>query len=192
MLTLKEQKAVLRQKMLAGRNRLNTAQVSGAGKEIWKKLKKLDCFKKARTVMFYISAKKEVDTHFMIKRSMDMDKEIVVPYVTKKGISVSLLNDFDSDLAEGCFGIPEPKKGCKRRIPYKDIELVIIPAVAFDMNGSRLGFGKGYYDKFLKRMPLRAKFVGIGYDFQILKKLPKEKHDILMDMILTERRVVRT
>jgi 5-formyltetrahydrofolate cyclo-ligase len=191
MLTSGEQKSVLRKKMLATRIRLNTTQVLGAGKKVWKKLKILDCFKKARTVMFYVSAKNEVDTHFMIKRTIDMGKKVVVPYLIRNEIAGSVLKNLGSDLAEGCFGIPEPKKERRRKICEKKIELVIIPAVAFDAQGSRLGFGKGCYDKFLKKMPLKAKFIGIGYDFQVLKKLPKEKHDILMDAVLTEKRVIR-
>lgn len=191
MLTLREQKSVLRKKMLARRMRLNAVRVLSAGKKVWKKLRILDCFKKAKTVMFYVSAKNEVDTHFMIKRTIRMGKKVVVPYVLKNGMAVSVVENFGLDLAKGCFGIPEPKNERRRKICEKKIELVIIPAVAFDVWCSRLGFGKGYYDKFLKKMPLKAKFIGIGYDFQVLKKLPKEKHDILMDAVLTEKRVIR-
>ena len=188
----KEQKSVIRQKMLKIRSRQDQASIGVKSRKIWKRLRSTVFFKEAKTVMFYVSVKKEVDTHFMIRRSMKMGKNVVVPFSCIKKVTLipSKLENFDTDLKKGNFGILEPKKDKLRKVNKKIIDLVVVPGVVFDKAGSRLGFGAGYYDRFLKKMLLRTKFLGLAYDFQIVNKLPNEKHDIFMDAILTDKRVI--
>ena len=95
--------------------------------------------------------------------------------------------DFESLVPFGKFGIPEPMELMK--VSYKSIDAVIVPGVAFDKNGYRIGFGFGHYDKFLKKTPHAVK-IGLAFEFQIVDSVPKEEHDVPVDFIITEKRVI--
>jgi 5-formyltetrahydrofolate cyclo-ligase len=142
--------------------------------------------------MFYLSLPEEVNTEKMVRESRKMKKKIVVPIsdVSKKKMILSVLKDYDRELGAGAFSVPEPKKRYIRRISSDVVDLVIVPGVAFDEKRGRLGFGRGFYDYFLKDLPARVLSVALAYDFQVLPELPLEKHDVPVDKIITERRVI--
>lgn len=158
-------------------------------KEIKKKLFCLKEFKDAETILFYISYNSEVFTHQMIKEAFK-DKRVVVPISNKKNYSLTLseLKSLD-DLEIGSYNIPEPKKIHINEISIENIGLIIVPGVAFDKRGNRLGHGKGYYDRLLNKT--NAKKIGLAFEFQILEKVPTNKYDKPADMIITEKKVIR-
>ena len=90
-------------------------------------------------------------------------------------------------MKKGAHGIPEPTEIVP--ISIEEIEIILVPGLAFDKTGARMGFGKGYYDKLLETR--KAIKIGICYDFQLLDKIPSEPHDVPMDIIITEKRVQR-
>ncbi|HLG23960.1 MAG TPA: 5-formyltetrahydrofolate cyclo-ligase [Candidatus Nanoarchaeia archaeon] len=179
-------KEEIRKLVLDKRDRLSKTQVSAASLVISKNLKKLGSFKDAKTIMFYVSFGNEVYTHDLIKEYLSV-KSAAVPKIVEHEIEPSLVIDFDSLAPSGKFGIPEPMELMK--VSYKGIGAVLVPGVAFDKNGHRIGFGFGHYDKFLKKVPHAVK-IGLAFDFQVVDLIPKEEHDVAMDFIVTEKRVV--
>ena len=135
--------------------------------------------------MFFVSFNSEVDTHDMIRNALK-NKTIIIPKVAHHEIEPSFIIDFDN-LIPGKFGILEPIETMK--IAYKNIDLILVPGIAFDKEGHRIGYGFGYYDKFLKKVPKAIK-IGLAFDFQIVDKIPREMHDVPVDLIVTEERVV--
>jgi 5-formyltetrahydrofolate cyclo-ligase len=152
-------------------------------------IESLVCLKEyidALIVMPYISLNIEVDTREFIKNELLKGRNMVVPFVEAGNIQVSMLKDFEN-LIEGEFGVLEPMK--KERYDGK-IDLVIVPGIAFDLHGGRIGFGKGYYDKFLDRFKDSLR-VGLAFEEQIVDNLPCEEHDQPVDIIITEKRIIR-
>ncbi|MDD4201856.1 MAG: 5-formyltetrahydrofolate cyclo-ligase [Candidatus Omnitrophica bacterium] len=140
-----------------------------------------------RVIMFYVSMAEEVDTWTMIKEAIDAGKTVAVPYNLKETNDMVpvKIRDLKKDLEKGSYGIYQPKNKDDNKVPLKDIELVIVPGVAFDTNKNRLGRGKGYYDKFLKKLPKKTVTIGLCFDFQIVKNLPVDHFDLPVDKIIT-------
>ena len=177
----------LRESMLEKRNSLTKGEISKKSIKIKENLFSLDEFKKSKVVMFYVSFNNEIYTHDMIKESLK-SKTIVVPKVANNEIEPSIIIDFDQLIPSGKFGILEPIEAMK--INPKNIQIVIVPAIAFDKNGHRIGYGLGYYDKFLAKVPKALK-IGLAFDFQVEEKLPTEGHDAPVDMIITDKEIIR-
>ena len=135
--------------------------------------------------MFFVSFNSEVNTHEMIKNALG-NKTTVVPKVEQHEIEPSVIIDFDN-LMPSKLGILEPIEAMK--IAYKHIDLVLVPGIAFDMEGHRIGYGYGYYDKFLKKVPKAVK-IGLCFDFQVVDKVPREEHDVPVDLVVTEKGIV--
>lgn len=178
-------KLTLRQNFLLKRKNHPQKEKLKKNKNITKKLEKLQIFKDAKNIFCYISLPEEVQTKDLIKKYLK-EKNIIVPKVEKRKIQLHHLKNF-SDLKKGQFNILEPTKSCE--VNPKEIDLVIVPGVSFDQQRNRLGFGKGCYDKILKKIP--GPKIGLAYAFQITKKLPVDEHDMAMDMIVTEKRVYK-
>jgi len=144
------------------------------------RLFKEEVFKKAKVVMFYVSLKDEVSTVSMIDEAIKTGKRICVPVILKedKRLIAGEIKDRRSDLESQHFGIYQPKEGHAKEVPLEDIDLVVVPGVAFDKNNVRLGRGHGYYDRFLCGLPDKAKTIGLAFDSQVLDHLPKDSHDI--------------
>ena len=185
-------KKEIREKLLKIRRRQFPKERKRKSLLIWKKLKALQKFRVAKTVMFYLSLPEEVDTEMMVKETIRMGKEVIVPVVQlrKKKMTLSVLKDYDRELGIGSFKIPEPKNRYIRKISADVIDLVIVPGVAFDEKCGRLGFGKGFYDCFFKNLPTGVASIGLAYDFQVLARLPMEEHDVSLNKIVTEKRVI--
>lgn len=179
-------KTRLKQSILEKRESLTKDEILEKSAKIEEALISLPQYKKSKTVMFFVSFNSEVHTHEMIKNSLGK-KTVAVPKITGHEIEPSLIIDFDNLVPAGKFGILEPIEAMK--IACKSIDLVLVPGIAFDLEGHRIGYGFGYYDKFLNKVPKAVK-IGLCFDFQIVEKIPKEEHDVPVDFIVTEERVV--
>ena len=175
----------LKASIIEKRNSLTKEEIIDKSKKIRNNLFNLEQYKKSKTIMFFVSFNSEVDTHDMIKESLK-NKTVIVPKVAHHEIEPSVIIDFDN-LIPGKFEILEPIEAMK--IAYKNIDLVIVPGIVFDKEGHRIGYGFGYYDKFLRKVPKVIK-VGLCFDFQLVDKIPREMHDVPVDMVVTEKRVV--
>jgi len=145
-------------------------------------------FIEAVSVFFYIATKGEVDTAEMIRGSLAKGKRVVVPVtmVQENMILPSELKDLDSELEKGPFGILQPRPECIRQVPLKDIGLAVVPGVAFDESGNRLGRGGGYFDRFLSRLrQFDIPIFGLAFSFQIVTNLPVLPHDIPVTRVLS-------
>lgn len=178
-------KHIIRKKILELRKNLPTYDVLKKSNEIIKKLEEIEEFKEAKKIACYISFGNEVYTHGFIKKYVET-KIISVPVVNKKEIFLSNIKSW-SELQQGAYGILEPKKEFLRIC--NNVDLIIVPGIAFDKKGNRIGYGEGYYDKLLKK--LNAIKIALAYDFQLLDKIPSEKHDVKIDIIITEKRILR-
>ncbi len=177
-------KNYIRTIFLEKRKKLHKKEVLERSREIWEKLKELNEFRKAKTILFYYSIKNEVRTDFMIKEVLG-SKKVALPSIKDDFIVPIEVKDLKL-MKKGKFGIPEP---IGDEISLKDIDLVIVPGIAFDLEGYRIGYGKGYYDNFLRKIV--CKKIGLAYDFQIVKKLPRNSYDVPVDIIITETRIIK-
>jgi 5-formyltetrahydrofolate cyclo-ligase len=155
-------------------------------------------FREAKTVSFYVTkpGSGEVDTEQMIRASLRMGKRVLLPVVEKtaKKLALSELMDFEEELAPGAFNVPEPKSEYRRLMHARECALIIVPGIAFDLHGHRMGFGGGYYDRLLREMAslrLGIPFVGLAYELQVVDKLPHTWHDVAVHILVTEQRVLR-
>lgn len=145
-------------------------------------------YRLANTIFTYVSKDKEVDTIDLITHSITLGKAVCVPLTKKDNNSLEIREIKDlMDLKIGNFDILEPNENTKSINP-EEIELFFIPGLAFGTRCERLGRGGGYFDRFL--MSSRGLKVGLAYEFQIFDSLPVQKHDIKMDMIITNKRII--
>lgn len=184
----------LREGVLKIRSGLSPAQVIEKSERIAARLLALEEYRRARAVMVYLDFRNEVQTAKLVKESMSAGKKVAVPVVTDvpgRRLTPSLLADFPGDLRPGAWGIPEPGPQNLRSFDPAGLDLVIVPGVAFDPAGYRLGYGRGFYDRFLPRTGQGTVFAGLAYDFQVLPCVHPEPHDIPVHLILTEERLIR-
>lgn len=175
-------KSQLRNKILLELQKQKEEDRNRKSRIIKEKLFRTFAFKKAKTVMFYIAFDGEVDTQDMIKKARILGKIIAVPVCRKnRQIMPCILND-KTKLVRGLYGILEP--AIKKPVNLEDIDLVIVPGVAFDKEGNRLGRGKGYYDRFLKKLPDRVNSIGLAFDSQILPSAPATPIDVSVDRVI--------
>lgn len=182
----------LRREMQVKFAALTVADVRAKSAAIWERLAVLPEFSGATRRLIYVSTGMEVDTHGLIQQLLAMGGQVCVPYydAAKKGYVPSALHDFHSDLAAGQFAILEPKPEAVRPVAANQIEVALVPGLAFDETGNRLGRGMGYFDRLLQSV--RGVKIALAYDFQILNEVPAEAHDARVDFIITETRVVET
>ena len=154
---------------------------------ILKRLIALPEFRRARTILFYATFDGEVETFDMMRQAQKLGKHVALPTTikTQKKIVPTLVKDLKKDLTVGSYGIKEPKAATTRPLEISNIDLVIVPGIAFDKANNRLGRGAGYYDRFLSRIPSEIPTVGLAFDFQLVDRLPQlKKHDIPVSHII--------
>ena len=137
----------------------------------------------------YAPVHNEVDTSVVFVEALAALKSVLYPAVCGEGLVFQRVLD-QKELKKGAFGISEPAAVCEAYDP-SEADLVVIPGVAFDVHGKRIGYGKGYYDKTLHSIEGQGKLVGFCYDFQVVETIADEPHDVKMDMLITEKRVLR-
>ena len=179
-------KKELRKKVLAARDKLRPRQREAKSREIEERLFSVPEFKTARTVMFFASFRSEVDTGSMIRRALTFGKRVVLPKVEGAELALHEITDFDSDVAPGAWGIPEPIES--RPVLLEEIDLIIVPGAAFDKQGNRLGYGAGFYDKLLPAF--KKMTVALSFELQLVPNVPADVHDVPIKRIVTERRVI--
>lgn len=180
-------KQKLRSSMLSQLRKLKEVDRANKSFSIQEKLFETLEFKKAKIILFYASLKTEVETDRMIKEAQARGKVIGLPVVFDKERDIVPFSakDFPKNLTIGPYDIRQPKEEFSNPISLADIDLVIVPGVAFDSRGNRLGRGKGYYDRFLKTLPKYTPSIGLAFDFQIVACLPHSSVDLPVKKIIT-------
>lgn len=187
-----KRKEDIRKEMLKTRNNITKDCVFINSKKILEQLLTVEEFVKSKCVSIYLSFGNEVDTFLIVEWLKQNNKSVVVPYTEKKEINLTpvYIEDIDEDTTLSPFGYPEPIIERVKKAKLDEVDFVIVPGVAFDDSKNRIGYGKGYYDQYLSGFNSEIKFAGLAYDFQLLDSIPTEQHDIRMDMIITEKRVI--
>jgi len=185
-------KKKLRKEVIEKRNSLPSLERKKKDVHIMKKLLTLPEFKKAHTLLFYASFRTEVNTIDMIKESLKIGKRVVLPKVDKDRHRLNLYEIKDiGELIPGDSGIPEPFLPDAKFVNVNDIDLMIIPGTGFDYSGNRLGYGAGYYDAFLSDMHEKIPLIALAYEEQLVQSIPSEPHDIKVDIIVTDKQVIK-
>ena len=179
-------KTPLRKKIAEARDSLSREIRASKSHEIEQRLWSLPEFQAARMVMFFASFRSEVDTLPMIRHALDSGKRVILPKVAGRELLLFEIKDFDNDMVSGAWGIPEPRETTP--IALGEVGLVIVPGLGFDQQGNRLGYGAGFYDKLLQ--DYSGATAAVAFELQIVPEIPADPHDIPVQKIVTERRVI--
>jgi 5-formyltetrahydrofolate cyclo-ligase len=182
-----ERKTAIRKQ--AHENRRQQPEKDAVSDRIVRRFMDLPEYEKAGTVMFYVDVRDEVRTRQALPEALASGKRIVVPYCLDGELELFWLENMD-ELELGMYRILEPKVELRdvaaKRLTPTDLDLVMVPGVAFDRNGGRTGHGKGYYDKLLQHARKDAPLVALSFECQLFEEIPAESHDIFMDKVVTE------
>jgi 5-formyltetrahydrofolate cyclo-ligase len=160
------------------------------------KVQALPQYQAAKTVMYYVDAGSEVKTRQALAGAIAAGKRVVVPWcvIENNTLELFLLEDV-SELVEGAYKILEPKDELRRLpnklIDPKTLDFVMVPGTAFDLKGGRMGQGKGYYDRLLGAVRPDAPLVALAFECQIFDEIPVAPHDVFMDLVVTESRLIK-
>ncbi len=182
-------KIKLRRHVKAALDKLTDQQYNEFSKIISEKLLKEDDIKQAKTIAITLSNKPEVDTYSLIENLWLCNKRVVVPKCDPKDRSMQFyeLKHFDQ-LETVYMNLREPIPEKTYPVFLNEIDVVIVPGVVYDLKGYRIGFGGGYYDRFLVNYP--GNLISLAFDNQIIDEVPRESHDIPVNIILTEKRKI--
>lgn len=185
-------KAKIRKKILDERRSLSPDEVAAGSREIAKRLFARPEFQGAKTVMFYVSRGGEVDTSQMIRKTLEIGRRVAVPVIKEEGrrLLPVLISDPDRELCRSSRGIPEPEMKSTRFVPPRDLDLIILPGVAFDRTGNRLGRGGAFYDNFLKAVRPGVPKIALAFHRQLVDKISPDPHDVAVDLIITEKTTI--
>ena len=178
------EKSEIRRKIRNLRMMLSEMEKASAAEEVFAQLEKTAAFMMADNILMYHSLPDELQTIKFLRKWQDR-KRFFLPRVN--GVNLDILPYEETRLELGSFHIEEPTG--EDMVDVSDIELMVIPAVAFDRKGNRLGRGKGFYDRLLSTS--KATKIGVGYEFQLFDDIPTEPHDVAMDMVITQKTLIK-
>ncbi|MDD6206665.1 5-formyltetrahydrofolate cyclo-ligase [Succinivibrio sp.] len=184
----KEQRNLLRQEILAKRRQLTAKESAQAGLSILKTIMQMNVFKRTVNVASYISLSGELCTQDMNEYFMTRH-HLCLPYMVtgQKGKMDFYSFKKGDELVENRFHILEPKNQPENLVSEDKIDVIIVPLVAFDNKGNRMGMGGGYYDRMLKKVRKDCLVIGVAYEFQLVDELLVEEWDMPMDIVITEK-----
>ncbi|HWR56911.1 MAG: 5-formyltetrahydrofolate cyclo-ligase [Bacillota bacterium] len=187
-------KRELRAQLLQQRNALPAAVRRQAGESIQHTLLGLPVFQSAAVLMVYVGMESEICLDDLSRQLLRLEKRVLIPYLHAQPgkMDASEIFDWERELTQGKFNTRVQKPEFYRPCDPRDIEVIILPAVAFDKQGNRLGYGGGYYDRYLKRLSPKTVLIGVNYATQIVDKLPAYPHDMPVDLIVHEQGVIKT
>lgn len=185
-----DRKNELREEYKKIRNNINIKSKEQKTEEITKRFINTTQFKNAEIIAIYKSFSSEVSTEEIIKYALKSGKKIALPRVNKSKLDFYEIKSIDEKLIKSNFGIEEPIENSKTFVDKQKIDLVIVPGLAFDKEKNRLGYGGGFYDRFLAG--INALKIGICFDEQLLKNetLPVKETDVKLDIIITDKEMV--
>lgn len=186
-------KAVIRRKIIEQRGLLSIQEVTEKSSRIARHLCSLSQYINAGTVMAYMSFRNEAATDVFIGNCIRDGKKVAIPKVQQNPALALLpyeIKDPQMDVLKGFKGISEPDASRLRRVDPLEFDLAVIPGVAFDSRRCRIGYGAGYYDRFLMTLRPDCLKVGIAYEMQMIDKFSVDEHDIPMDLVITENRII--
>jgi 5-formyltetrahydrofolate cyclo-ligase len=185
-----DQKRYLRTEALARRD--SQPDKDALSRTIGERLLSLPAYQQAKTVLFYVDVRSEVRTRWVLPRVLESGNCLVVPYCVGRELALFHLRNV-SELVPGRFGILEPDPVLRgdphRRVGADQLDLLIVPGVAFDQFGGRMGHGHGFYDRLLAKIRPGIPKIGLAFECQIVPAVPTEPHDVPLDAVITETAV---
>lgn len=190
--TLQEKKKALREEAHARRNAQENKD--GLSEIICDQLMETPEYQAANTVLWYVDVRSEVRTRNHFPKALGKGKKVVVPYCVDGLLDLFLLESMD-ELSLGMYRILEPKVELRdlpsKRVNPQDLDLVVVPGVAFDRRGGRMGHGFGYYDKLLEHVRPGTPLLALAFECQVYDQIPVASHDVFMNAVITEKGVIR-
>lgn len=189
---IREKKREIREEIARRIAALTPETVIEKTKEIENRLFEFANFLESRIVLLYTTLKPEVESVEIIRRSYQYNKIVVLPAFNADNRKIRLykVDNPDRDLVQGSRGNLEPNPRLCKSVPLDCLDLAIIPGVAMDEKGGRVGSGQGFYDRLIPDLPLTTRKVGLVFEAQILPNIPMEGHDKHLDIVVTENRII--
>jgi len=189
---IRGKKVEIRNNILKIFSKLSANNISEKTRGIEKRLFDFANFIEAKTSLLYINSACEVVTGNILKKCFDNNKIVVLPVFNaqKNEIILMKVDNFKTDMKYGEKGTLEPDADKCKIIPMEFIEIAIIPGIAFDEKGSRIGSGNGFYDRLIPKLPVTTRKVALAYESQIVQHIPMESNDKYVDIIITEDRII--
>ncbi|ABG04285.1 5-formyltetrahydrofolate cyclo-ligase [Rubrobacter xylanophilus DSM 9941] len=186
-------KAEIREEALRRREALGGVLRRRLGEEVLGRVLGLGEYRAAGVVLAYAGVGSELDTAGFMREVLGGGRRLVLPRVDREARRLELyeVEDPERELVPGVWGIPEPNPERARRVGLEEVEFVLVPGVAFDRRGGRLGHGAGYYDRLLGGARRLPPLVAAAFEAQIVERVPMEPHDVPVDLVVTERGVWR-
>jgi len=187
-----DERQMLRNKTLGARDLLSASERQEKSSFAIQNFWSLPEMKHWSTLFVYVNFRSELETLELIYQCLSQGKRVAVPLVDASTVSMIplLIQDPEKDLVPGYYGIPEPDPQKSLRVAAREIDAAVIPGSVFDIQGGRLGYGGGYYDRFLVNDAPQAKRIGLAFEMQVVEKVPVEPHDQPLDILITEKRIV--
>jgi 5-formyltetrahydrofolate cyclo-ligase len=183
----------LRKRILGARDRLSDNDRHEKSVSVMNNFLGLPELQQWTTLFMYVNFRSEVETVELIRGLLrQQGMRVAVPLIDASAVSMIplLIEDPEKDLAPGYYNIPEPDPRKSLRLKAIEIDAAIIPGSVFDIHGGRLGYGGGYYDRFLVKNAPQARRIGFAFELQLVDKVPLEPHDQPLDILITEKRIV--
>ena len=180
-------KRELRKIMLEQLTEVDAATVSVHSLAVAQRLASIPTYRAAESLAVYVSFGTEIETHDLIRQLLAVGRQVCIPTFRAGGYQLAEIRDFDRDLSPGKLGILEAK--LVRPVPVSRPNVWLVPGLAFDRSGNRLGRGKGYFDALLTHAS--GVKIALAHDFQLLSEVPTEAHDVQLDFIVTEAQVLQ-
>lgn len=182
-------KGLIRKQFLEKRETLAFSERMKKDERIRQRFLTLKEFQTARKVFFYASYRAEVDTFGLISSALNDTKRVALPKVFPEAREIRFfwIKDID-EVSPGYWGIPEPMTD--EEAFADEAELIVVPAIAYDRRGYRIGYGGGYYDRFLKKTPGHITTVGLAYDEQLIERIPTDEWDVPVKIVITDERTL--
>ena len=189
---IRERKQEIRNNIAMILENLSDKEIAEKTKQVEDNLFEFANFREAQTVLLYVNNKTEVKSGNIIKKCFDVNKIVILPAFNIKTYKMKLMkvDNPDNDLTIGPRGILEPDINRCKIVPVDFIDLAIIPGVAFDEKGGRIGTGEGYYDRFIPKLSITTRKVALALECQIIQQVPVESHDKHVDIIITDERII--
>ena len=193
-MTIFNDKKMLRKEILAKRKNIDTAKKEDMDKKIVDKFYESKYYKEAKNIFIYISYDSEINTKEIINKALIDNKRVYVPRTEFKTRLMDAVEITSLDnLIESEYGILEPAME-EPHIEPDELDLIVVPGVAFDRNGGRMGYGAGFYDRYFKQISKdnmkKVIKLALAYDFQILEKIPMNEQDVPVNYIITEKEFI--
>ncbi len=189
---IRETKDEIRNNIAKTLAELTESETEENTKKIETRLFEFANFLESNIALLYIKSTSEVDSLDIIKRCFTYNKIVILPAfdTTKHEMNLMKIDNIDNDLILGPRGIMEPDSSRCNVVPIECIDIAIIPGVAFDEKGGRIGSGEGYYDRLIPKLPITTRKVALSFESQIIPQVHMESHDKFVDIIITEKRII--